>query len=287
MPRKPEPSFSMKQLIWDAAASIGKANVSAICREVDYQIRALRRADQQLGDECPDNRTVRRIIDEDIQELAADVVVAKLPPHTWCLRDDYEAIKELAKNTQLQQETERESREDPATSLRISLREIGGNTGDLQGHKGGQLVAFTLGNCSDNILTVERICLEVFSCRPYRELGRITARVMLLRYEVKLSPDALGEHVITEERFRYAGRGADDFDLVCDSPSGYKYNVRLNIYYSDLATSKCVTLSSAAFDIHFSKEGDLLSRYRAKGYHKDMIPGSQRSRRTSSGNAGL
>lgn len=287
MPRKPDLSFAMKQLIWDAAASLGKDRTSAICREVGYQIRALRTADQHLEDATPDSRTVRRVIDEGIQKLPADVVVAKLPPHTWCLREDYEAIKELAENTRPHQDTERGTREDPAKSLRISLREIGGHTGDLEGHKGGELVAFTLGNCSDNILTVERMCLEVLSCRPYRQPGRITARVMPLRYEVKLSPDALGERVITEERFRYAGRAADDFDLVCDSPSGYKYDARLSIHYGDLATGECFTLSSAAFDLHFPKQGDLLAHYRPKGFHQDVPPSSPRSRRNSTGDAGL
>jgi len=277
----------MKQLIWDAAATVGKVNLSAICREVDHQVRRLNERDELLDEGRPDNRTVRRIIDQDIQELSPDVVVKKLPPHTWCLRNDYEAIKQLAKNTKAQQETGRELQEDPATSLKISLREIGSTAGDLEGHKGGQLVAFTLGNSSDNILTVERICLDVVSCRPYRQPPRIEARVMPLRCEVKLSPDRLGEYVVTEERFRYAGRGADDFDLVCDSPSGFKYNARLNIYYSDLRTNENLTLSSDAFDIYFCKEGDLLSRYRAKGYDRDKIADLQRRKRASSDNAGL
>jgi hypothetical protein len=82
-----------------------------------------------------------------------------------------------------------------------------------------------------------------------------------VKYEVKLSPEYIGEYVVTEEKFRYEGPGADDFDLICDSPSGYKYNVRMNIYYSDLATKKHFTLSSDDFEIYFYKEGDLLSRY--------------------------
>lgn len=287
MPRRAEPSFSMKLLIWDAAASAGKVNLSAICREVDHQMRKLRRTDEHLEDERPDNRTVRRIIDQDIQELSADVVVAKLPPHTWCLRNDYEAIKQLWEETKAQRETSNELRADPATSLRICLREIGGNTGDSEGHKGGQLVAFTLGNLSDNILTVERIGLEVMRCQPYLQPQRIEARVMPLRYEVKLSPDALGEYVITEETFRYAGRGADDFDLVCDSPPGHKYNLSLKIYYSDLLTNRHFTLSSTAFDIYFCKEGDLLSGYRARGYDKDTIADLQRRKPSSTDNAWL
>ena len=148
--------------------------------------------------------------------------------------------------------------------LTIRLREVGGTTADLERRRGGQLVAFTLGNCSGNVLTIECISLEVLDCQSYDELPHIGARVMPLRYEVKLSPDCLGEYIITEETFRYEGPGADDFDLVCDSPPGFTYNARLKICYSDLATDKKFTLYSDAFDICFCKEGDILSRYRAK-----------------------
>jgi hypothetical protein len=148
--------------------------------------------------------------------------------------------------------------------LTIRLREVGGTAADLERGRGGQLVAFTLGNCSGNVLTIERICLEVLGCQLYDELPHIGARVTHLKYEAKLSPNHLGEYIITEETFRYEGPGADDFDLVCDSPPGFRYNARLNVYYSDLATDRKFTLHSDAFDICFCREGDLLSRYRAK-----------------------
>jgi len=148
--------------------------------------------------------------------------------------------------------------------LTIRLREVGGTTADLESGRGGQLIKFRLGNSSGNVLTIERICLEVLGCQSYDELPHIGARVIRLKYEIKLSPDRLGEYIITEETFRYEGPGADDFDLVCDSPPGFRYNARLKIYYSDLATDKNFTLYSDAFDIYFCKEGDLLSRYIAK-----------------------
>ncbi len=155
----------------------------------------------------------------------------------------------------------RDQQEDPASSLKIEIRETGGTAVDPESGNGGQLVAFTVGNCSKNVLTVERICLEVLNCQSYDELPRIEARVIPLKYEVKLSPNRLGEYVVTEEKFRYAGPNADDFDLVGSSPPGFKYNVRLNIYYSDLATKKHFTLSSDTFDLYFYKEGSPLSRY--------------------------
>lgn len=161
-------------------------------------------------------------------------------------------------------------RKDPANSLTIRIWEAGGTAVDLESGKGGQLVVFTLGNCSQNVLTAERICLEVLFCRPYDELPRVEARVIPVKYKVKLSPDRLGEYVVTEEKFRYEGAGADDFHLVCDSAPGFKYNVKLNIYYSDLATEKHFTLSSDDFDIHFYKKGDPLSRYIQKGHARRL-----------------
>ena len=137
------------------------------------------------------------------------------------------------------------------------------------------------------MFSVNSIYLEVLSCQSYDEPQRIEAKVIRLKYSISLQPNRLGEYLITKEPLRYAGPDADDFDLVCDSPPGFKYNVRLNIYYSDLLTNKHFPLSSAAFDIYFCKEGDLLSRYRAKGYDRDIIADVQRRKRASSDNTGL
>ena len=41
MPRKPELSFDLKQIIWDIAASTGAENLSAIHREGDGKLRQL------------------------------------------------------------------------------------------------------------------------------------------------------------------------------------------------------------------------------------------------------
>lgn len=265
MPRKPEPSFLLKLIIWDIAATAGMDNFAAVYRELDRRLEELRKEDQ-LFEDTPDQRKVRDIIELDIQRLTPEVVVAKLPRHVWHLRNDYEAIKQLAESAKARQETLKEQQEDPSNSLTIWVREAVGTAVDLESGKAGRLIAFTLGNRSKNVLTVERICLEVLSCQSYDELPHIEARVIPLKYDVKLSPDRLGEYVVTEEKFRYEGPGADDFDLVCDSPPGFKYNVRLNIYYSALATKKHLTLSSDTFDIYFYKEGSLLSRYIHKGH---------------------
>ena len=260
MPRKPEPSFSLKLIIWDIAATAGMDNFAAVYRELDRRLEELRKNDK-LFEDTPDQRKVHDIIKLDIQRLTPEVVVAKLPRHVWHLRNDYEDIKQLAESTKARQQTLKEQQEDPANSLTIRVREDVGTVVDLESSRAGQLVAFTVGNCSKNVLTVERICLEILSCQPYDELPHIEARVIPVKYEVKLSPDHLGEYVVTEEKFRFAGPDADDFDLVCNSPPGFKYNVRLNIYYSDLATKKHFPLSSDDFDIDFYKKGSPLSRY--------------------------
>jgi hypothetical protein len=92
MPRKVEPSFSLKQIIWDIAATISRDNYSAIRREVEQKLRQLHKNDELWEDELPDIRVLRRIVDLDIQRLPREVVVSKLPRHVWLLRNDYEEI---------------------------------------------------------------------------------------------------------------------------------------------------------------------------------------------------
>ena len=96
MPRKPEPSFSLKQIIWDIAANADTDNFSAIYREVDEKLRQLHKKEELYQEETPDIRTLHRIIEIDINRLSPEVVVAKLPRYVWHLRSDYAAIKQLA-----------------------------------------------------------------------------------------------------------------------------------------------------------------------------------------------
>ena len=97
MPRKKEPSFELKTLIWDKAATIGK-KPEVILRELENELRALRR-EREFYEEAPDVRTIKRIIEEDINFLSPEIVIAKLPPYMWHLRDDYETVKGLADTT--------------------------------------------------------------------------------------------------------------------------------------------------------------------------------------------
>ena len=76
----------------------GAKNLSAVYRDLDYKLERLRRnRGEDFFEDTPDIRTVQRIIKSDINRLAPEVVVAKLPSHVWRLRHDYEEIKQLAK----------------------------------------------------------------------------------------------------------------------------------------------------------------------------------------------
>ena len=97
MPRRAEVSFEIKTLIWDKAATIGN-RPEVILRELENELRRLRK-ERDFYEEAPDVRTIKRIIERDINLLSPEVVTAKLSPHIWHLRDDYEAIKSLAENT--------------------------------------------------------------------------------------------------------------------------------------------------------------------------------------------
>lgn len=97
MPRKKEPSFELKTLIWDKAATIGKMP-EVILRVLDNELQRLRKKDM-FHEDTPDVRTIKRIIEKDLNRLDPEVVMAKLPRHIWHLREDYEAIMSLADTT--------------------------------------------------------------------------------------------------------------------------------------------------------------------------------------------
>lgn len=97
MPRKKETSFELKMFIWDKAATMGK-KPEVIRRVLDNELRRLCREDDFYED-VPDVRTIKRIIEKDVNQLEPEVVIAKLPRHVWHLRDDCEAIKTMAETT--------------------------------------------------------------------------------------------------------------------------------------------------------------------------------------------
>lgn len=96
MPRKREPSWDLKLIIWDIAARLGTDNLQAIIRQLDQELEKSRK-EGDLFEDIPEERTIKRIINEGINRLPPEVVVSKLPQHVWSLRNDHEAIKKLAK----------------------------------------------------------------------------------------------------------------------------------------------------------------------------------------------
>ena len=97
MPRRREISFELKLIIWDKASTTGK-KPEVILRELDYELEILRK-EGKFHEDTPDVRTIKRIIERDINLLSPEVVIAKLPPYMWHLRDDYEAIQSRADKT--------------------------------------------------------------------------------------------------------------------------------------------------------------------------------------------
>lgn len=94
MPRKAEPSFELKTIIWDVAATVGKNKSTEIQRQLGYELEKQRQKGFFFEDE-PDVRTISRIVKE-IDTLSPEIVVSKLPAHVWKLRYDYENIRQLA-----------------------------------------------------------------------------------------------------------------------------------------------------------------------------------------------
>lgn len=107
MPRKPEPTFDLKLIIWETAALVGRDKYTQIQNKLgddeyaqiknklDYELER-KREDLEIFQDTPDIRTIKKIMKE-INDLDPEVVVLKLPPHLWHLRDDHESLNELAK----------------------------------------------------------------------------------------------------------------------------------------------------------------------------------------------
>jgi len=98
MPRKAEPSFELKTIIWDIAATVGSDKCTDIQRQLGYELEKRRQKGSFFENE-PDVRTISRIVNE-VNTLTPEIVITKLPAHVWKLRNDYEAIKQLAKAKQ-------------------------------------------------------------------------------------------------------------------------------------------------------------------------------------------
>lgn len=98
MPKKPKPSFELKTIIWDIAATVGSDKYTDIQRQLGYELEKRRQEGFFFEDE-PDVRTISRIVNE-VNTLTPEIVITKLPAHVWKLRNDYKTIKQLAEAKQ-------------------------------------------------------------------------------------------------------------------------------------------------------------------------------------------
>jgi hypothetical protein len=113
MPKKVAISFETKALIWDLAATEQPYNLASIQRRLEKKLDDLVDKGELLED-APDARTIKRVIEEDINGLSQETVIFKLKPHIWRLRKDVEQIKKLAEK----HSTEKQSKASPMAGER-------------------------------------------------------------------------------------------------------------------------------------------------------------------------
>lgn len=99
MPRREEPTFRLKEIIWDIAATIGRDNIPAILRDLDYKLEQLRKdKENDFCEDTPSERKIKQIV-EGINKVPPEAVISKLPSYVWRLRNDYETLKQLAEES--------------------------------------------------------------------------------------------------------------------------------------------------------------------------------------------
>lgn len=141
----------------------------------------------------------------------------------------------------------------PEKSLIINIESAGGGAIDFVDGKGGRFATFTLSNLSNNLIKVNKMTLEVLQWEPYPYPPPIGARIDTFKYKILVRPEYLGEYIITEEKFKYYKGDIDEFEILCDSPPGNKYLMRLNFYCEDVATKKGFMCHSDNFEIKYHR----------------------------------
>ena len=95
MPKNPKLSWQMIKKILEYAGAVGRDNYIVIQRSLDNWLRSLP-VEEQPMETAPDIRTIRRVVEEELEKLSPEVLIEQLPQSVWRLRTDYEQIKELA-----------------------------------------------------------------------------------------------------------------------------------------------------------------------------------------------
>src|SRR3972149_1931332 len=91
MPRKAEIPFEAKLIIWELAVAVGN-KPEVIWKQLDARLERLRTEDGITCGDCPDPRTIKRVIEKDINQLPREFVIEKLPRYMWRLRADCEDL---------------------------------------------------------------------------------------------------------------------------------------------------------------------------------------------------
>lgn len=117
----------------------------------------------------------------------------------------------------------------------------------------GKLVAFRLVVIAGNPLVVEKIVLEVVRCEAYALPAGIGAFLEPIERIVELNP-AEKQYEVPKVAFKYEGSGVDEVRLLCTSPPGYAYRLRIRVHYTDYPSKNIWTVTSDEFDLHFPKE---------------------------------
>jgi len=89
MPRAPKPTEVVIRETLRLAILLGKDNYADIQRSLEQRLELLRREQGISPGNTPDTRTIKWMVNEYINQLPAEAVIAEFPPHLWILRNDY------------------------------------------------------------------------------------------------------------------------------------------------------------------------------------------------------
>lgn len=92
MPRAPKPTEVVIRETLSLAILLGKDNYADIQRSLEQRLEVLRREQGISPGNTPDTRTIKWIVNEYINQLPAEAVIAEFPPHLWVLRRDYKKL---------------------------------------------------------------------------------------------------------------------------------------------------------------------------------------------------
>ena len=142
-------------------------------------------------------------------------------------------------------------------------------------------VEFLVTNVSNNLLVVDRVCVEVTHWEQYDARLTTGARIIDYKYKVKVKPNFIGEIPMRTRKFKYAKGDVDSFSISFISPPGNKYIARINFYCTDAETGKGFTSSTDQFEILFHKtvcSGRALSTHEAIAQARKILDEAKRKK---------